>query len=118
MVTVLAAAHDRQNDSGHFPFDRPISLVLWAALFPFLSAYRKKNVIQGGIWKENVIIIGAGKAGIDTAKGIAAERHLGYNIIGFLDDDDEKIGTELCNRRAGNTRYSARQKISASSSPC
>ncbi len=64
-------------------------------IFPFFRFFGKRMLYKAGLWKENVIIIGAGKAGIDTAKGIHAEMHLGYNVIGFLDDDDEKIGTEI-----------------------
>ena len=41
-----------------------------------------------------MIIIGAGSAGIATAKGITADIHLGYQVIGFLDDDDA-IGKEV-----------------------
>ncbi len=73
-------------------------ILLWfygLVIFPLFRLFGKRLLYRAGLWKENVIIIGAGKAGVDAAKGICAERHLGYNIIGFLDDDDEKIGTEL-----------------------
>ncbi len=72
-------------------------LFLWAfslVIFPLYRLMGKKLLYKAGLWRENVIILGAGKAGIDTAKGIQAESHFGYNIIGFL-DDDQKIGTEL-----------------------
>ncbi len=64
-------------------------------VFPLFRLIGKRMLYKAGLWKENVIIIGAGKAGIDAAKGINAETHLGYNLIGFLDDADDKIGTEL-----------------------
>jgi undecaprenyl-phosphate galactose phosphotransferase len=64
-------------------------------LFPFFRFIGKRILYRTGLWKENVIIIGAGKAGIAAAKGIQAEIHLGYHVIGFLDDADDKIGTEL-----------------------
>jgi undecaprenyl-phosphate galactose phosphotransferase len=73
-------------------------ILLWCYglfLFPFLRFFGKRLLYRIGLGRENVIIIGAGQAGIDTARGICAERHLGYNIIGFLDDDDAKIGTEV-----------------------
>jgi Undecaprenyl-phosphate galactose phosphotransferase WbaP len=64
-------------------------------IFP-LFRFAGQRVLHGiGLWKENVIIIGAGEAGIAAAKGISGEVHLGYNLIGFLDDDEGKIGTEL-----------------------
>ena len=73
-------------------------LLLWLFglfFFPFSRFMGKKLLYRAGLWKENVVIIGAGKAGRETAKGILAESHLGYNVIGFLDDDEEKIGKEL-----------------------
>jgi Undecaprenyl-phosphate galactose phosphotransferase WbaP len=73
-------------------------LFFWAyglILFPFFRLAGKRTLFKAGLWKENVIIIGAGKAGKDAAKGILSERHLGYNLIGFLDDADDKIGTEI-----------------------
>jgi Undecaprenyl-phosphate galactose phosphotransferase WbaP len=72
-------------------------LFLWGYglfLFPLFRLIGKGVLYKSGLWKENVIIIGAGPAGIETAKGIHSELFLGYNLIGFLDDDD-KIGTEI-----------------------
>jgi undecaprenyl-phosphate galactose phosphotransferase len=73
-------------------------LFLWGYglfMFPLFRLIGKRVLYKFGLWKENVIIIGAGTAGVLAAKGIHSERFLGYNLIGFLDDDDDKIGTEL-----------------------
>lgn len=73
-------------------------ILLWfygLIIFPLFRLAGKGLLYRAGLWKENVIILGAGKAGLDAAKGINAERHLGYNIIGFLDDSDDKVGKEL-----------------------
>lgn len=73
-------------------------LFLWGyglLLFPFFRLIGKRILYKLGLWKENVIIIGAGTAGIEAAKGIHSELFLGYNLIGFLDDSDGKIGTEI-----------------------
>jgi Undecaprenyl-phosphate galactose phosphotransferase WbaP len=73
-------------------------LILWAfsiIAFPLFRLVGKRILYDFGIGKENVIIIGAGSAGVATAKGIKSEIHLGYHLIGFLDDDDKKIGTEI-----------------------
>ena len=70
---------------------------LWSfslLFFPLFRLFGKRVLYKIGLWKENVIIIGAGVAGIETAKGISADKHLGYNVIGFL-DDDESIGREV-----------------------
>lgn len=57
-------------------------------LFPLFHLYGKKALYKLGIGRESVIIIGAGAAGIETARGINADVHLGYHVIGFLDDDE------------------------------
>jgi undecaprenyl-phosphate galactose phosphotransferase len=55
----------------------------------------KKILYRLNIWKENLVIIGAGRTGEEVALGIESEGHLGYNIIGFLDDDPNKIGRTI-----------------------
>ncbi len=65
------------------------------AVFPFMRLIGKKMFYSINIWKENLIIIGAGRAGEEVAGGIESERHMGYNIIGFLDDDRNKIGRTI-----------------------
>jgi Undecaprenyl-phosphate galactose phosphotransferase WbaP len=65
------------------------------AVFPVVRLAGKKMLYRMNIWKENLIIIGAGRAGQAVAKGIANEKHMGYNIIGFLDDAPQKSGTTI-----------------------
>jgi Undecaprenyl-phosphate galactose phosphotransferase WbaP len=72
-------------------------LFLWISglfIFPLFRLFGKKSLHALGLWRENVIIIGAGSAGIETAKGINADIHLGYHVIGFL-DDDAAIGKDV-----------------------
>jgi len=73
-------------------------LLIWfygLLVFPLFRLAGKHALYRAGLWKENIIIIGAGQAGIETAKGIQSQTYLGYNLIGFLDDADEKIGTSI-----------------------
>jgi Undecaprenyl-phosphate galactose phosphotransferase WbaP len=62
--------------------------------FPLLRHLGKNILFAVGLWCDKVIIIGAGQAAIETAKGINADIHLGYRVIGFL-DDDENIGKQI-----------------------
>jgi Undecaprenyl-phosphate galactose phosphotransferase WbaP len=55
---------------------------------PFLRHIGKRVLHAVGLWCDKVIVIGAGPAAVETAKGINADIHLGYRVIGFLDDDD------------------------------
>ena len=87
-------------------------LFLWCSglfFFPLFRLLGKKALHAMGLWRENVIIIGAGSAGIQTAKGITADIHLGYRVIGFLDDDatiDKEINIAGSNYRVfGKIRH-------------
>ena len=62
--------------------------------FPYFRMIGKKIFYKIGLWRDNVIIIGAGSAGKAIARGISGNIHLGYNVIGFLDDDD-RIGRQV-----------------------
>ncbi|WP_457643024.1 undecaprenyl-phosphate galactose phosphotransferase WbaP [Persephonella sp.] len=55
-------------------------------VFPIFRLFGKKILYKMGIWQENLLIIGAGDTGINTAKGLLHDKHTGYKIVGFLDD--------------------------------
>jgi undecaprenyl-phosphate galactose phosphotransferase len=84
---------------------RLVIVFLWLyslVMFPVFRSLGKKILSAIGLWQENAIIIGAGNAGMEIARGIMREAHLGYKIIGFLDDAEEKKGIEI---RIDNTTY-------------
>ncbi len=64
-------------------------------VFPIFRTVGKKIMYKTSIGRDNIIIIGAGKAGIQTAKALMNESNLGYNVVGFLDDDPYKIGKKI-----------------------
>ncbi|MFC1510833.1 sugar transferase [Candidatus Margulisiibacteriota bacterium] len=69
----------------------------WIAL-AFLALSRTALfVVRGwlrtrGYFVKNTIILGAGEIGQALAMKIIADKKLGYNLFGFLDDDPAKIG--------------------------
>ncbi len=72
---------------------RILLVLLWLFslfLFPIFRYYWKKLLFKLGIWRENVLIIGTGENAVLTVKGLQNETHLGYNIIGFLEDKAKK----------------------------
>jgi len=82
---------------GRFGYDisRLTVFLLWIYGIVILSAFRmvgKRILYNLGVWRENILIVGAGSAGRETAQGICRETHMGYRIMGFLDDDPGKIG--------------------------
>lgn len=67
--------------------------IVLLGVMPPLRFFGKKLLYRLGIWKENVLIWGAGESGIATLKGLVKEEHLGYNVVGFLDDDPKRTGS-------------------------
>ena len=55
-----------------------------------------KKLLRGlGLLKRRVLILGAGKTGQLMLKALMREPNYGYKVIGFVDDDPEKIGTSI-----------------------
>ncbi|MEW5818994.1 MAG: sugar transferase [Cyanobacteriota bacterium] len=62
-------------------------ILLWRFLFSeYMKSFKKHK---------NVIIIGAGRSGTTIAKEIISHPELNYDIVGFVDDDNEKIGQNI-----------------------
>jgi Undecaprenyl-phosphate galactose phosphotransferase WbaP len=74
---------------------RLVLLGMWATsifVFPVFRLWGKKILYIIGIWGEKILILGAGNAGKLVMEGLQREKHMGYNVIGFLDDDKQKKG--------------------------
>ncbi len=75
-------------------------------IFPLLRLWGKRFLSRIGIWKERVLIVGAGNAGRLVMDGIGREKHMGYEVIGFLDDDESKKGEIICGKKVfGKIKY-------------
>jgi len=64
-------------------------ILLWLYsifIFPIFRLYGKRFLHKIGIWQKDLLIIGAGNAGMNTATGLMQDKHTGYRIVGFLDD--------------------------------
>jgi Undecaprenyl-phosphate galactose phosphotransferase WbaP len=92
--------------------DRVSRLVLLAMsvtslfLFPLMRLWGKKLLYRTGRWKERVLILGAGNAGRLAMEGLMRERHMGYDVIGFLDDDENKRGSVIAGKKVfGKIKY-------------
>ena len=73
---------------------RTTIIFLWCyavVLFPLLRLIGKKMLHELGLSIENVIIIGAGDIGIETARAIEKHNYIGYRVLGFFDDAPNKI---------------------------
>jgi Undecaprenyl-phosphate glucose phosphotransferase len=45
---------------------------------------------------QRILVIGAGSLGREITQKIVAHREMGFDVVGFLDDDPGKQGTEVC----------------------
>lgn len=67
-----------------------LSWILTMFLLPAFRYAGKNTLAKAGIYKRRVLILGAGKTGELMAKAFIREPYMGYQIIGFLDDDPKK----------------------------
>ncbi|MDH5202049.1 MAG: undecaprenyl-phosphate galactose phosphotransferase WbaP [Nitrospirota bacterium] len=68
-------------------------------IFPLFRLWGKKFLYSIGFRRERVLILGAGNAGRLVMEGLQRETHMGYDVIGFLDDDEQKIGNTINGKR-------------------
>jgi undecaprenyl-phosphate galactose phosphotransferase len=91
---------------------RLVLLGTWAAsifTFPLFRLWGKTLLYRMGLWRERVLILGAGSAGRLVMEGLQRERHMGYDVIGFLDDDERKHGDIIRGKKVfGKVRHFSR----------
>jgi Undecaprenyl-phosphate galactose phosphotransferase WbaP len=74
---------------------RPTLTFAWVALLalsPVSRSFIKRLLFRLGLWRKNVLILGAARTGQLAFKALHRECMLGYQVVGFLDDDPEKQG--------------------------
>jgi Undecaprenyl-phosphate galactose phosphotransferase WbaP len=88
---------------------RLVLLGMWFSsmfVFPVFRLWGKKLLYKIGIWRERVLILGAGNAGRLVTEGIHREKHMGYDAVGFLDDNDQKKGEFINGKKVfGSIKY-------------
>lgn len=81
-------------------FSRTVILIAWILsliLFPLSRYLTKMIIIKMGLWRKRLLIIGANETSLKVIQSIKQNPTLGYDIIGFLDSDPNKIGKKFCN---------------------
>ncbi len=71
-----------------------LCLVLVGGIRFAIRSYREVFVpqVRGG---RRALIVGAGDAGVMLLREMRAHPHLGYDPVGFVDDDPRKLGTKI-----------------------
>jgi len=78
-----------------------VSVAAWRVLLRY--------VVLSDSFAERVLIVGSGEKAIELAREILHRRHLGYRIVGFLDDDPKLQGVSLLNPRVIGTTDKCRE---------
>jgi FlaA1/EpsC-like NDP-sugar epimerase len=84
------------------PIPRSIFLLDWILLFTFIAAsrlvwrlVRENYLVPDSCNGPRTLIVGAGDAGSLLLKEIRRQKNAGYNVIGFVDDNPDKMGMKL-----------------------
>jgi len=67
-----------------------VGYILSIILLPIGRFVVKSILVRAGLGTQAVLILGAGEAGRSIATALLQENHLGYRIVGFLDEDPAK----------------------------
>jgi undecaprenyl-phosphate galactose phosphotransferase len=76
-------------------FSRTIVVLAWMLsllLFPLFRYIIKSFLIKTNLWKKKLLILGVQQTSLQVLKNIKTNKTMGYEVIGFLDDDPEKTG--------------------------
>ena len=77
---------------------RTVIILAWAlslCLLPALRLMAKKILNKAGMWQKNILILGAGRTGEMVLERIKKNKNMGYEPVGFLDDDEAKLGRTI-----------------------
>ncbi len=64
-------------------------------VLPFVRVRAKRFLIRLGLLRSKVLILGAGKTGKLILNALKRDSNLGFDVVGFLDDDPAKIGKRI-----------------------
>jgi len=77
---------------------RTVIVLSWALSLFLLPAFRlmvKKILNKVGCWQRNMLILGAGRTGEMVLGRVKENKNMGYEPVGFLDDDEAKLGKTI-----------------------
>ncbi len=77
---------------------RTVIVLAWALSLFLLPVFRiivKKILTKAGCWQRNMLILGAGRTGEMVLERLAGNKNMGYGLVGFLDDDEAKLGKTI-----------------------
>jgi undecaprenyl-phosphate galactose phosphotransferase len=79
-------------------FSRTIVVLAWLlslVLFPLSRFVVKIFLVKTNLWKKKLLIIGVQETSLLVLESITANKTMGYEVLGFLDEDPEKLGKKF-----------------------
>lgn len=79
-------------------FSRTVVVLAWLLslfLFPLFRYFLKIILVKANLWKQKLIIIGVHTISLDILRSIKKDKTMGYEVIGFIDNDPEKKGKKF-----------------------
>jgi len=70
-------------------------VVIFLAITRAVERWVRARLRQRGIGVDRILIVGAGEVGRALMRNIVAQPNMGYQILGFLDDDPERGTTDI-----------------------
>ena len=70
-----------------------------------------RNMRRDGVYRRNVLVIGAGEAGNQLIKEINNSRYVRKKVVGVIDDDKTKIGNYIHGAKVVGDRSCIRDKV-------
>jgi exopolysaccharide biosynthesis polyprenyl glycosylphosphotransferase len=108
-VLLLAVATIDLSDP--FPRSRLVIFNYWLALLVLVTGFRlltrglEKQLRSKGYGWRRALIVGAAERGERLVQELSDYRYLGYDIVGFIDDDPQKSSMEIFGKRVlGSSR--------------
>lgn len=82
----------------------PVAIIVLLTLSRWVESRIKARLRKRGIGVERVLIVGAGETGRMIIRNLVAQPELGYELVGFVDDNPERGEVDLGRFKAlGNT---------------
>lgn len=79
-------------------FSRTVVILAWLIsllLFPLFRYGSKMLLVKSHLWKKKLLILGVHPTSLLVLKSIKKNKTMGYEVLGFLDDDPQKVGQKF-----------------------
>lgn len=102
-----------------YPVPRSFYILYGLFLFVFVMGCRYsyrglrvlRNMRRAGVYRRNVLVIGAGDAGNQIIKEINNSRYVKKKVVGVIDDDRNKIGNYIHGAKVVGDRSDILEKV-------